>query len=291
MPSTRAPSSMRAFTLRALHDGAAARAAALVQAREEAVEHRRELLLDVGEREELLVQALTAALAVPLEPIELARAPGPLDHEPDGVSGPLRRVRHFGRNEEHLTLADRHIDRAAVLHGLEHHVALELVEELLPGVDVVVLAGIRAADHHDDEVAVAEDALVAHRRPQLRAVGLDPLLEIERLQGFHVPSMPFPLWYAQPWNRNALVVDLAAASGSGSITLKPAAGSAWPVRLAFRVTPGSVGLLSVRADQRLVIPITPAAGKPIELELAPRMYTSKTPQMLVSWGPNSPPVP
>src|SRR5881392_2545893 len=77
MPSTRAPSSMRAFTLRALHDGAAARAGALVQAREEAVEHRRELLLDVGEREELLVQALTAALAVPLEPIELARAAGP----------------------------------------------------------------------------------------------------------------------------------------------------------------------------------------------------------------------
>jgi len=97
--------------------------------------------------------------------------------------------------------------------------------------------------------------------------------------------------YPQYWNRNTLVVDLAAASGSGSITLKPAAGSAWPVRLAFRVTPGSVGLLSVRADQRLVIPITPAAGKPIELELAPRMYTSKTPQMLVSWGPNSPPVP
>src|SRR5207248_244711 len=138
MPSTRAPSSMRAFTLRALHDGAAARAGALVQAREEAVEHRRELFLDVGEREELLVQALTAALAVPLEPIELARAAGPLDHEPDGVSGPLRRVRHFGRNEEHLTLADRHIERAAVLHGLEHHVALELVEELLPGVNMVL---------------------------------------------------------------------------------------------------------------------------------------------------------
>src|SRR5256884_423366 len=351
MPSTRAPSSMRAFTLRALHDGAAARAGALVQAREEAVEHRRELLLDVGEREELLVQALTAALAVPLEPIELARTAGPLDHEPDGVSGPLRRVRHFGRNEEHLTLADRHIDRAAVLHGLEHHVALELVEELLPGVDVVVLAGIRAADHHDDEVAVAEDALVAHRRPQLRAVGLDPLLEIERLQGFHVPSVPFPLWYAQPgwseegamrsgsgargaaggaaarvvagagvlsagggrppagrpwpsmhwpwhppppppappvheldisagagagasvgsggsgaasaypqyWNRNTLVVDLAAASGSGSITLKPAARSAWPVRLALPGTPRPGGLLSRGAGQPLGIPLTPAA--------------------------------
>src|SRR2546421_13098986 len=103
MPSTRAPSSMRAFTLRALHDGAAARAAALVQAREEAVEHRRELLLDVGEREELLVQALTPALAVPLEPIELAPAPGPLDHEPQGVSRPLRREGAFGREWPHLT--------------------------------------------------------------------------------------------------------------------------------------------------------------------------------------------
>src|ERR1700752_1646402 len=45
--------------------------------------------------------------------------------------------------------------------------------------------------------------------------------------------------YPQYWSRNPLVVDLSAASGSGSITLKPAAGSAWPVRLAFRVTPGS----------------------------------------------------
>ncbi len=97
--------------------------------------------------------------------------------------------------------------------------------------------------------------------------------------------------FPQYWKRNTLVVDLTAASGSGGITLKPAAGSAWPVRLAFRVTPGSIGLLSVRADQRLVIPITPAAGKPIELELAPRTYTSKTPQMQVSWGPNTEPPP
>src|SRR5947208_14674011 len=101
MPSTRAPSSMRACTLRALHDGAAPRAGARVQARGEAVEHRRELLLDVGEREELLLQALTAPLAVPLEPIELARAAGPLELEPAGVRGSLRRLRHLRRSEEH----------------------------------------------------------------------------------------------------------------------------------------------------------------------------------------------
>ncbi len=97
--------------------------------------------------------------------------------------------------------------------------------------------------------------------------------------------------FPQYWKRNTLVVDLTAASGTGSITLTPAAGSAWPVRLAFRITPGSVGLLSVRGDQRLIIPVTPAAGKPIDLELAPGVYTSKTAQISVSWGPNSPPVP
>ena len=94
--------------------------------------------------------------------------------------------------------------------------------------------------------------------------------------------------FPQYWKRNTLVIDLTTASGSGSITLKPAAGAAWPVRLAFRVTPGAIGALEVRAEQRLILPITPA-GKSTELELTPRMYTSGTPQMSVSWGPISPP--
>ena len=97
--------------------------------------------------------------------------------------------------------------------------------------------------------------------------------------------------FRQYWKRNTLVVDLTAASGSGSITLRPVDGAAWPVRLAFRVRPGAIGVLEVRADQRLNLPITPAAGKPIDLELAPRLYTSRTPQMSVTWGPLSPPAP
>lgn len=95
----------------------------------------------------------------------------------------------------------------------------------------------------------------------------------------------------QYWKRNTLVVDLSAASGSGGITLKPAAGSAWPVRLAVRVTPGSIGLLEVHGDQRLSLPITPAGGKPVDLELVPRLYNSKTAQLSVSWGPGNAPAP
>jgi hypothetical protein len=90
--------------------------------------------------------------------------------------------------------------------------------------------------------------------------------------------------FPQYWKRNTLLVDLSAAHGSGSITLKPAAGSDWPVRLAFRVAPGSIGVLEVRAAQRVSLPIA-SAGRSVDLELTPGVYTPQTPQMTVSWGP------
>jgi hypothetical protein len=93
----------------------------------------------------------------------------------------------------------------------------------------------------------------------------------------------------QLWKRNTLVVDLSPVSGSGSLTLKPASGSAWPARLALRVTPGSVGQIEVRGEQRLVLPVTPGGGRPVDLELVPRLYHSKTAQLTVSWAPDNPP--
>jgi hypothetical protein len=89
----------------------------------------------------------------------------------------------------------------------------------------------------------------------------------------------------QYWIRNTLLVDLSAASGSGSIILKPAVGSGWPVRLAFRVTPGAIGALEVRAAQRTSLPIAAAGGKAVDLELTPGVYTPETQAMTVSWGP------
>ena len=94
--------------------------------------------------------------------------------------------------------------------------------------------------------------------------------------------------FPQSWKRNTLVVDLSAASGSGSITLKPRPGTTWPVRLALRITPGSIAELDVRGAQRLVLPITPSGGKPVDLELAPGVYSSSTPQLTVSWGSGAP---
>jgi hypothetical protein len=93
--------------------------------------------------------------------------------------------------------------------------------------------------------------------------------------------------FPQHWQRNTLVVDLSAASGSGSITLRPVEGVSWPLRLAFRVTPGSIAALEVRGAQRTILPVTTAGGKPVDLELTPGMYTPATPEMTVTWGPST----
>jgi hypothetical protein len=93
--------------------------------------------------------------------------------------------------------------------------------------------------------------------------------------------------FPQHWQRNTLVVDLSAVSGSGSITLKPVEGVSWPLRLAFRVTPGSIGALEVHGAQRTILPITAAGTKPIDLELTPGVYTPATAQMTVAWGPST----
>lgn len=95
--------------------------------------------------------------------------------------------------------------------------------------------------------------------------------------------------FPQYWMRNTLVVDLQGASGSGSVTLKPREHTVWPVRIALKVLPGSVGEVEVRAAQRTVLPVTPAGAKPVVLELSPSLYTLKTPQIVVAWGPNPAP--
>ena len=88
----------------------------------------------------------------------------------------------------------------------------------------------------------------------------------------------------QYWKRNTLVVDLRGANDAGGLILKPRAGTQWPVRVAFRVTPGS-GVLEVLADQRVVLPIAASGTQPIDLELAADVYTLATAQIIVRRTP------
>jgi len=90
--------------------------------------------------------------------------------------------------------------------------------------------------------------------------------------------------YPQYWKRNTLLVDLHDAAAEGSLVLTPRAGTQWPVRLAFRVTPGSIGVLEVRGAQRMIIPVAAEGRQPLDLELVPGVYTPTTAQITVRWG-------
>jgi hypothetical protein len=105
-------------------------------------------------------------------------------------------------------------------------------------------------------------------------------IEFDRiLSGPAGPALP------QYWQRNALVVDLQGAGGSGELRMRPKSPQGWPVRLAFRVVPGAFDRLEIVADQRVVWPIDGGATAPVELELPPGVYRAATPEILVRWGP------
>ncbi len=104
--------------------------------------------------------------------------------------------------------------------------------------------------------------------------------ELQELAEDGTSTQAFP----QYWQRNTLVVDLRGAAPAGKFTLKPRQGTTWPVRLAFRAMPGTLGIIEVRADQRMLIPVTEYGTKPIDLELAPGVYSAKSEQMTVKWG-------
>jgi hypothetical protein len=122
-----------------------------------------------------------------------------------------------------------------------------------------------------------------HRPPPAPA----PVHELDISGGGANTAATFP----QYWKRNTLLVDLSGARGSGSIVLKPASGAPWPVRMAFRVTPGAIGVLEVRAAQHTRLPISPSGSRPVDLELDPGIYTPQTEEMTVSWGPRVEPAP
>lgn len=90
---------------------------------------------------------------------------------------------------------------------------------------------------------------------------------------------------AQYWKRNTLLIDLSAASGTGSVVLRPAPRKDWPVRLAVRVRPGAFGTLEVRGAARQVLSIDSTGASPVDLELPPAICTPSTPRLTLSWGP------
>jgi hypothetical protein len=87
----------------------------------------------------------------------------------------------------------------------------------------------------------------------------------------------------QFWDRNTLLLDLSAVGGEGAAILTPIAASGWPVRLEFRVLPGSFARLEVLGAQRVVFAL-PSQGAPLLLHLPPGAYHADTGQITVRWS-------
>jgi hypothetical protein len=87
----------------------------------------------------------------------------------------------------------------------------------------------------------------------------------------------------QYWDRNTLLLDLTAAAGEGGAIVTPIKALGWPVRLEFRVQPGSIGRLEVQGAQRVVYEI-PAQGAALLLKLAPSAYHPDTAQITLRWS-------
>ena len=95
---------------------------------------------------------------------------------------------------------------------------------------------------------------------------------------------PMPI-VLQFWERNTLVVDLQSVASTGELSLKPRAGGAWPVRLAFRATPGRFEALEVRGAQRVVLPVSGGRGDgALTMPLDPSAYAGTTPALQLRWG-------
>jgi len=120
-----------------------------------------------------------------------------------------------------------------------------------------------------------------HKTPQAP----QPVQELVLAPEAGTASAGFP----QYWKRNTLVLDLKDATGSGGVTARPRPQTTWPVRIALRVTPGTLGMVEVRADQRVVLPISAVAGAPVDLELPAGVYGAKTERMIIRWGPTATP--
>jgi hypothetical protein len=90
--------------------------------------------------------------------------------------------------------------------------------------------------------------------------------------------------YPQYWKRNTLVIDLSGVSGVGSVAARLPADTAWPVRVAVRVRPGSVEQIEVVGEERNVLAVSREGTLPIDLEFAASVYKPTTGAIYINWG-------
>jgi hypothetical protein len=109
-----------------------------------------------------LMHLRPAILTIPPQTIHTALRSRLLNHHTNRIRETHRIMRHIARQEEQFALVD--VDVAELvgrgLDGFEEHAAFVLVEEFGSAVDVVVCAGVGAADDHDGQGIVVDQVVV-----------------------------------------------------------------------------------------------------------------------------------
>lgn len=88
----------------------------------------------------------------------------------------------------------------------------------------------------------------------------------------------------QFWERNTLVIDMQQVPPSGQFRLTREGEKAWPVRIAFRMSPARFETLQVQGAQRVVLPLATGTSDTVTADLAPSAYNKDTKALVVSWG-------
>jgi hypothetical protein len=96
-----------------------------------------------------------------------------------------------------------------------------------------------------------------------------------------------PANFPQYWKRNTLLIDLSGIGAAGNFAAQLPEGTTWPVRVAVRVRPGSVGQIEILGEERNILPVAAEGTLPIDLEFAPSVYTPRTAAIYISWGPRA----
>lgn len=95
-------------------------------------------------------------------------------------------MRNAWGKEKHIPLANRNISKCTGLPHPEDHIAFELVEKFLAGIDVEILATVRPRDDGHKELAIGPNLSIPNGRLQRGMMLVDPTLQIKRLHFFQV---------------------------------------------------------------------------------------------------------
>jgi hypothetical protein len=138
-----------------------------------------EMLDDVPAIEINILDERATVIAVKNNMLMFARRPPPFHDHSERVRRAHGRVRHVRRDEERLSFAHEVVNNALAFTNAHFDVALKLIK-ILFGVDLVkVIAGVRAFDDHDEEVAAVVEIAIAYGRLEFVPVRFDPVFEID----------------------------------------------------------------------------------------------------------------